>query len=95
MIGDFIVWILATFVLNPLQAELGEKLGSVQSSAAIAQQVQTCLSTGTAALANRAASEPWWAISTAFSVSVGLSDARSLLSETSPECAAAAGLLQN
>lgn len=93
VVSDMIAWLLATFVITPLQAEVADKLQSVEASAGIVQQVQTCVTGGTSALIARSANEPWWAIRTVVSVSVGLADAQSVLAETSPECAAAMAAL--
>ena len=93
MIADLIAWTLATFVITPLQAELENRLQSAQASAALVQQVQACLTGGTATLIERSADEPWWAIRTVVGVSVGLTDAQSVLAGTSPECATAMSAL--
>lgn len=93
MLSDMIAWLLATFVIAPFQAELDSRMGAIDASAAIVQQVQACLTGGPSELIARSASEPWWAISTVFSVSVGLVDAQAVLAETSPTCAAAIAAL--
>jgi hypothetical protein len=89
LITDLFAWLLATFVIGPVQAELADRMQSVQAPAAIVQQVQTCILEGTPKLAERAASEPWWGITTVISVSTGFADAQTVLAEASPECAAA------
>jgi hypothetical protein len=89
MITDLFAWLLATFVIGPVQAELADRMQNVQAPAAIVQQVQACIVEGTPKLVERAASEPWWGITTIFSVSVGLADAQTVMAEASPECAAA------
>ena len=89
MITDLFAWLLATFVIGPVQAELADRMQMVEAPAAIVQQVQTCIVEGTPKLAERAASEPWWGITTVIGVSLGYADPQSVLAEASPECAAA------
>jgi hypothetical protein len=89
MITDFLAWLLATFVIDPVHAEITSKLQAAQVPAEIAQQIQACVMNGTPALLERASNDMWWGISTSISVAVGLSDAQSVLAATSPDCAAA------
>jgi hypothetical protein len=89
LITDLFAWLLATFVIGPVQAELADRMQSVEAPAAIVQQVQTCILEGTPKLVERAASEPWWGITTIISVSTGFADPQTVLAEASPECAAA------
>jgi hypothetical protein len=94
MLQDLFAWLLATFVIEPVQAELASRMQAAQAPAAVVQQVQACLVSGTPALIARAADDPWWVISTSISVTVGLTDARTVLASASPECVAALGALQ-
>lgn len=89
MLHDFFAWLLATFVVAPLQAELAGKLEAVEAPAAIIQQVQACITGGTPALITRATENPVWGLTTTASVALGLADAQSILAEASPECAEA------
>ena len=89
MITDLFAWLLATFVIGPIQAELADRMQMVEAPAAIVQQVQTCIVEGTPKLVERAASEPWWGITTVIGVSTGYADPQNVLAEASPECAAA------
>lgn len=89
VIHDFFAWLLATFVIDPVHAEITSRLQAVQVPAEIAQQMQACVMNGTPALVDRATNDIWWGISTSISVAVGLSDAQSVLATASPDCAAA------
>jgi len=89
MIHDLFAWLLATFVIGPVQAEFASKMQAAEAPAAVVQQVQACVVNGTPALIDRATSDPWWGITTTISVTVGLADAQTILAEASPECAAA------
>lgn len=89
LIHDLFTWLLATFVMGPAQAEFAEMMQAAKAPAAIVQQVQACAAGGTPKLVDRAMSDPWWAITTSISVTVGLAEPQSVLAEVSPECAAA------
>lgn len=94
MIHDLFAWLLATFVIGPVQAELASKMEAVKAPAAIMQQVQDCVVNGTPALIARAVEDPFWGITTTISVVAGLTDAQGLLAGTSPQCASAIGAVK-
>lgn len=89
MLQEFFTWLLATFVIAPVQAEFESRMSGVEVPAAIVQQVQGCIVNGAPALVTRATEEPFWGLTTGISVAVGLTDATSVLAGSSPECAAA------
>lgn len=89
MIQEFFTWLLATFVIAPVQAEFESRMSGIEAPAAIVQQVQGCIVNGAPALVARATEEPWWGLSTAFGVTIGWTDATAVLAGSSPECAAA------
>jgi len=89
MLQEFFTWLLATFVIAPVQAEFESRMASIEITAAIVQQVQGCIMNGAPALVTRATEEPFWGLTTGVSVAVGLTDATTVLAGSSPECAAA------
>lgn len=89
MLQEFFTWLLATFVIAPVQAEFESRMSGVEVPAAIVQQVQGCIVNGAPALVTRATEEPFWGLTTGISVAVGLTDATSVLAGSSPECSAA------
>lgn len=89
MIQEFFTWLLATFVIAPVQAEFQSRMSGIEVPAAIVQQVQGCIVNRAPALVVRATEEPWWGLSTAFGVAIGWTDATAVLAGSSPECAAA------
>lgn len=89
MIHDLFAWLLATFVIGPVQAEFATRMQAAQAPAAIVSQVQACVTSGTPALVARATNDPFWGITTTISVVAGLTDAKTVLAEASPGCAAA------
>jgi hypothetical protein len=89
MIQDLFAWLLATFVIGPVQAEFANKMQAAQAPAAIVTKVQACVVSGTPILVQRATNDPWWGITTTISVATGLTDAKVVLAETSQGCALA------
>lgn len=89
MIHDLFTWLLMTFVIGPVQAEIASKIQSAEAPAAIVQQLQACVTDGTPKLVDRATNDPWWGITTTISVATGMTSAEATLAEASPECAAA------
>ena len=89
MIQEFFTWLLATFVIAPVQAEFQSRMSGIEVPAAIVQQVQGCIVNGAPALVARATEEPWWGLTTGLSVAIGFTDATTVLAGSSPECAAA------
>ncbi len=89
MLQDLFAWLLATFVIGPVQADLATRMQDAQAPAVIVQQVQGCVVSATPALINRAASDIWWGLTTTIGVAAGRTDAKSVLAETSPTCAEA------
>ncbi|MCU0886053.1 MAG: hypothetical protein MUC44_14135 [Beijerinckiaceae bacterium] len=89
MIQDLFAWLLATFVIGPVQAEFANKMQAAQAPAAIISQVQGCIVSATPILINRATSDVFWGVTTTISVAAGLTDAKTVLAQASPECASA------
>ncbi len=77
MIGDLIAFLVATFLVGPLQSTLAEQLADARAPVAVVQQVEAC------ALVERAAGDPWWAISTAFGAWIGTTSPVAVLADTS------------
>ncbi len=95
MLQDIFGWLLATFVIGPIQAEISTRMQVTQAPAAIVRQMQGCVTTATPVLVRRATDDPWWGVTTTISVAVGMTDAKTVLAETSPACAAAVTALRS
>ncbi len=89
MLQDIFAWLLATFVIGPVQAEFAERMQAAQAPAAIVKQVQACIVSATPALIERATGDIFWGVTTTISVATGLADAKAILAETSPSCGSA------
>ncbi len=86
MIGDVIAFLVATFLLGPLQSTLVGQLADGRAPQAVVQQVEACVTAALPALASRAANEPWWAITTAVGAWVGTTSPEAVLRGAAPAC---------
>lgn len=89
LIHDLFSWLLAFFVIAPLQAEFEEQLQITKVPPTIIVDVKACVQNGAAALVNRASNDIWWGIDTTARVALGFKDAREVLASATPECGAA------
>jgi hypothetical protein len=86
MIADLFHWLLATFVVTPLQAEIDRKLLAANASRAVVEQVQTCMADATPRLTEKAGGDWFWGVSTVVSVATGFSRPEQVLSDQVPSC---------
>lgn len=86
MIRDFILSLVAFFIVDPFKAELNQKLAAVHAPAEIVREVQRCATSATPILLERAMSDWWWAGTTAISVSIGMITPEQVLVEAAPAC---------
>lgn len=86
MINSSFAWLLATFVLAPMQAEIGDKLKAAKASPAVISEMQSCLATAKPVLLARAGNDWWWGIATVTGVATGYSDPKALLVAAVPAC---------
>jgi hypothetical protein len=89
MFGDLLAFLVATFLLGPLQSQMADQLAAARAPAAVVRQVTDCATTATPRLIERAAGDPWWAVSTAFGAWIGTIRPEAVLGETTPGCAQA------
>lgn len=86
MMSGIASWLLATFVVAPLEAEIDSKLQSAQASRAAVEQVRTCMADAAPRLAERAAGDLVWTVTTAIGVAAGLSEPIDVLAAEAPAC---------
>ena len=89
MIADIIAFLVATFLVAPLQSTLEDRLAAARAPAAVVRQVEACATGALPALVERAAGDPWWAVSTAFGAWTGATSPEAVLRSASPACGAA------
>ncbi|EKF59955.1 hypothetical protein QWE_07651 [Agrobacterium albertimagni AOL15] len=93
MIGEWIAALFAAFVVDPVEADIRQRLEAMQAPVQVVAQVGTCLRTTGPMLVDRASGDLWWAATTAMSVATGLTSPAELLDADNPACAPIAGYL--
>lgn len=89
MFADILAFLVATFLLNPLQSGLASQLEAARAPAAVTRQVTECAAAATPRLIERAAADPWWAVTTAVSAWIGTARPEAVLRDAAPACAPA------
>ncbi len=89
MLGDLLAFLVTTFLLGPLQSQMADQLAAGRAPAAVVRQVTECAATATPRLLERAAGDPWWAISTAFGTWIGTTRPEAVLRDATPGCTSA------
>jgi hypothetical protein len=89
MIADILAFLVATFLLWPLQSGLESRLAAARAPAAVVQQVEACAGVAVPALVERATADPWWAVSTGLRAWIGTASPEAVLRDAVPGCAPA------
>ncbi|PWS36790.1 hypothetical protein DFH01_16815 [Falsiroseomonas bella] len=89
MIEGLIAWLVATFLLGPIQAQVTEQLQGARAPVAVVQQVAQCAAQAAPQLVARAGSDPWWAVRTALGAWTGATSPEAVLADAAPGCGAA------
>ncbi len=93
MISDFIGWIFALLVVDPLQAQFQEQIERGRLPVEIVQQSQACLTSQGPHLFERAAGDYGWAAATVVNIAIGHTAPAELLDSRDPQCAALVSVL--
>ena len=89
MIGDFLAWAFALFVVEPAMATAGEKLAAAKAPQETVRLVGECAQRGGSILAERALAEPGWAATTVIRLWLGTARIDAVLGDLDPACARA------
>ncbi|MGD9481103.1 hypothetical protein [Shinella sp. G-2] len=88
MFSEIVAAIFSMFFIEPLQAEIAERVAAAKAPTEIVRASQDCLAAEAPRLLDRATRDMGWAVSNAVSVSLGWSDPFDLLDRSAPGCAA-------
>ena len=94
MFSEVVASIFSVFLIEPLQAEVSERIAAAKAPASIMSASQECLATQAPHLINRATNELGWAVSNAVGISIGWKDPVELLDKNAPGCAQLIGALK-
>ena len=89
MLQELLSTIVSVLIVDPLQAEMRDRLAQIRAPQAVIADVRTCAETSLPKLADRAMAEPLWVVTTALNVWTGNTAPEEVLGGTSAECNAA------
>jgi predicted secreted protein len=89
MFHDFIAWLVAVFLLGPMQAEIRQQLEAARAPTGVVQQVAECASAAAPGLLARAEADPFWVARAIIGSWVGLTTPEEVLRDAAPGCAPA------
>jgi hypothetical protein len=91
---DIIAALVQFFLVDPLQAELAERLAGVRAPQELAREVFACLRADSAAVIQRATADPGWTITRGLGLWTGLVQPETVLADAAPGCQGAATKLR-
>ncbi|EUB98090.1 hypothetical protein PMI07_006404 [Rhizobium sp. CF080] len=86
MLSDIAAWLFAIFVINPLHAELRERVDLANLPVQALQQSRQCVAAHGPQLLEQAGNNPGWATGTAIGIAVGWSSPVHLFDARDPNC---------
>ena len=86
---DLIATLVSFLLIQPLQAEMSERLSAGRAPQAVIAEVAGCARAATPLIVARATSDPWWVASNAFGIWVGTRRPEQVLLEAAPGCTSA------
>jgi len=89
MLQEILASLVSLLIVDPLQAEMNERLAQVRAPQAVIADVRACAEAALPRLAERAMADPVWVVTGALSVWTGHKAPEDILGGTSPQCEAA------
>jgi len=89
MLQELLAAVVGVLIVDPLQAEMNERLAQVRAPQTVIAEMRTCAEASLPQLADRAVADPLWVVSTTFDVWTGRTAPERILGGTSPQCDAA------
>ena len=88
---DIIAALVQFFLLDPLQAELAERLASTRAPRELAGEVLACLRAESGNVIDKATTDLGWTISRGIGLWTGFAQPEDVLAEAAPGCQAVVG----
>lgn len=89
MLQELLSAVVSVLIVDPLQAEMSERLAQIRAPQAVIADVRSCAESSLPKLAERAMAEPLWAVTTTLDVWIGRTAPEAILGGTSAQCDAA------
>ncbi|GJE01616.1 MULTISPECIES: hypothetical protein [Methylobacterium] len=83
---DLIAALISFFLIDPLQAEMADKLRAARAPQAVVSDLTACAQAAKPAIVDRATGDPWWAVSSVVQVWIGTAQPDAVLADTAPSC---------
>lgn len=85
MFQEILASLVSLLIVDPIQANMSERLEQARAPQAVIADVRTCAEAALPGLAQRAMAEPLWVVSTALNVWTGQTAPETILGNT-PQC---------
>jgi len=89
MLQEILSALVNVLIVDPLQAEMSERLTQMRAPQAVIAEVRSCAESSLPHLADRALSDPLWVVTTTLDVWTGRTAPEQVLGGTSAQCDAA------
>lgn len=89
MLQELLSAVVSVLIVDPLQAEMSERLAQIRAPQAVIADMRACAQSSLPTLADRAMAEPLWVVTTTFDVWTGRTAPEEVLGGTSAQCDAA------
>ena len=89
MLQELLASVVSVLIVDPLQAEMNERLARIRAPQAVMADVRACAQSSLPGLADRAMADPLWVVTTTLDVWTGRTAPEEILGGTSPQCDAA------
>lgn len=86
MISEIAAWLFTLFIIDPLHAEVRQRVEQANLPIETLQQSRQCISAQAPRLLERAGNEPVWAVGTAIGIATGWTSPVLLLDTRDPNC---------
>jgi hypothetical protein len=89
MLQELLATLVSVLIVDPLQAEMSERLAQIRAPQAVIVDMRTCAESSLPKLADRAMADPLWVVTTTLDVWTGNTAPEDVLGGTSTQCDAA------
>ncbi|APX83967.1 hypothetical protein BV511_04075 [Methylorubrum extorquens] len=86
MLTSVAYFLASTLILQPVQAEVADRLRKAKVAPEVVAQAQSCMSSALPTLVQRVGDDYWWAVTTAAGVWLGLTPLERVVAEVAPSC---------
>lgn len=86
MLTNVAYFLASTLILQPVQAEVADRLRQAKVAPEVVAQAQSCVSSALPTLVQRVGDDYWWAVTTAAGVWLGLTPLERVVADVAPSC---------